>query len=269
MKYDIETVLEDSVARLTTQAAAVLVAAYTLVSVLQAAAVQDLFRVALEWFLDQMESPDFQAEFSAEQAIELERAVETAKSELPLALGLSPGAAVALWIVSYLIGLVVLVVALDTFGRKQDRLTGLETTNIGWKVLNFFVGSIVFVILVAIGLVLFVIPGLILMVLLVFFPAAIAIDNKSFVSAFGASYNVAKENLLATVVLMVVNIIVFMALGFVSGIITGVIPGAPGAIVNQAITAVGWAFGLALTARAYVDATRGATPRGTGRRTRR
>lgn len=262
MSYKLEDVVEDAVARLTTQAAGVLIAAFTLVSIVRAAATQDLFVALLEEISDLLDDPEFRAELSGEEAGEIntiQGEIDSTLAELPLALGLSPGAAVALWLVAYILGLVVLVVALDTFGREQDRLTGLETSNIGWKVLNFFVGSVVFFVLTAVGLVFFVIPGLIIMVLFVFFPAAIAIDNKSFLSAFGASFNVAKENLLATVVLIVLNLIAFVVLGFVSEIVTGALPGVPGAIISQALTTVGWAFGLALIARAYVDATQDTT----------
>lgn len=254
MTFDLGDVLGRGVDRLTSAAGAIMIVALGIVGVAQTIVIQDLIRAFLEGLLSILDDPAFREGLTAEQLSTLDEAesdIESAIADLPLALGLDPAVAALLWLVIFVVGLAVVVVALDTFGNERDTITGLETDRLGWKTLNLFIGSIVFGILFFIGLIFFVIPGLIFAILMFFFPAGIALRNESFFSAFATSAGVVRRNILGTLGLVVVAVIISIILGFVGGLI----PSVTGTIIEQFISAIAYAFVLATMAIAYVDDT--------------
>jgi hypothetical protein len=259
MTFTVEDAFSEAVERLTTQAAAVLATAMVLFGLLQTAAGQDIYEGVVERILDALADAEFRSELGPEEldALEtVETELEASISELPLALGLDPGLAVVVWLVAWVLGLVVTVIALDAFGNGRDTLSGIDTGNVGWHVLNLFLGTVVFGILFLVGLVLFVLPGLILFVFLLFFPAAIVLDDESFFGAFSSSATVVKENVLATLGVILVSIAVFIALGIAGTVVSGLLPAVPATVATELFSAVATLFGLALIARAYATATR-------------
>lgn len=260
MSFKTGEVLGDAVDRLTTSAGAVLIGGIALFGILRTAAGQDITRGVLEWVLDQLETAGFRDDLGPQQleALEsVEAELEAHIAELPLALGLSPGLAAGLWLLAYVLGLVVVVVALDTFGNARDTLSGLETEGVGWKTLNLFFGGIVFGILVFVGLLLFVLPGLVFIVLLVFFPAAVVLDDENFFGAFGSSVAVARSNIGGAIAVVLLAIVVGIAVTVAAWIVGGFLPPAGDAIAGDLLSAIGVAFGLALIARAYADSAVG------------
>lgn len=263
MTFDIGTVLNEAAERLATSAGAILVGGLALFGIVRAAAAQDVVRGVFERLLEIFADPEFRAELGPEelQALEdAERAIEAALAELPLALGLSPGVAALVWLLAFVLGLVVVTIALEAFGHERDTLDGSKPDGMGWKVLNLLLGLIAFGILFVIGLVLFVVPGLVIAVLLLFFPAAVVLDGESFVGAFGSSVDVVRENVLGTIGLVLVSVGVSIAISIVSTIFGAPLPAGAAAIVGELLSALGLAFTLALIARAYVRATAEASP---------
>lgn len=259
MKFSVGDAFSEAIERLTTQAGAILIAGITLFSVLRTGAGQDIYSGIVERILSELQRSEFRSDLGPEQLEAVESAeaeLEASIADLPLSLGLDPAIAAVVWLVAYVLGLAVIVVALDTFGRGRDTLSGIETDDVGMKVLNLFLGSFVFGILVTVGLLLLVIPGLLVIVFLLFFPAAIVLDGESFFSAFSSSAGLVRENFLSTLGLLLVSIVVLVVLGLVGVIVSGALSGAPGAIASEVFAAVGTAFSLALIARAYVTGTR-------------
>ena len=255
MTFNVGDTVSEAVDRVTTSAAAVLIAALTVVGVAQTAALQDILRGFLEWTLEMLNDPEVSGELSASEIETAEEQINAYISELPLALGLSPGVAALLWLVAFVVALVVVAIAIDAFGNERDSLEGVPTEGLGRKTLHLFLGWIAYSILVAIGFLLLVVPGPLVAFFLVFFTAAIVIDDESFVSAFGSSYSVARNNLVGTLAVSVLGIVAFVVFQFVGGMVSGIIPAVPGAIAAELVAAVGQVFVLALVTRAYVNAT--------------
>ncbi|ADB61492.1 hypothetical protein Htur_2615 [Haloterrigena turkmenica DSM 5511] len=255
MTFNVSDTVTEAVERVTTSAAAVLIAALTVVGVAQTAALQDILRGFLEWTLEMLNDPEVSAELTASEIETAEEQINAYISELPLALGVSPGAAAVLWLAAFVVSLVIVAIAIDAFGNERDSLDGISTEGLGRKTLHLLLGWIAYSILVAIGFLLLVVPGPLVAFLLVFFTAAIVIDDESFISAFGSSYSVVRSNLLGTLAIVVLSIVAFVVFRFVGTIFAGVLPGVPGAIAADLITAVSQVFVLALLTRAYVNAT--------------
>ncbi|NUB92877.1 hypothetical protein HT576_17875 [Haloterrigena sp. SYSU A121-1] len=255
MAFNVGNTVSEAVDRLTTSAAAVLIAALTLVGVAQTAALQDILRGFLEWTIEMLNDPEVSGELSASEIETAEEQINGYIADLPLALGLSPGAAAALWLVAFVVSLAVVAIAIDAFGDERDGLGGIPTDGLGRKTLHLLLGWIAYGILVAIGFLLLVVPGPLVAFLLMFFVTAVVIDGESFVGAFGSSYSVVRGNLLGTFAIGVLGIVAFGVCWFVGTIVAGILPGAPGAIAADLITAVGQVFVLALLTRTYVNAT--------------
>lgn len=255
MTFNVSDTVAETVERLTTSAAAVLIAALTVVGVLQTAALQDILRGFLEWTLELLNDPEVSAELTASEIETAEAQINAYISELPLALGLSPGAAALLWLVAFVVALAIVAVAIDTFGTERDSLEGVPTEGVGRKTLHLLLGWIAFGVLFAIGFALLILPGLVVAFVLMFFTVAIVIDDESFVGAFGSSYGVVRRNLLGAFAIGVLGIVAFLVFWFVGLILAGILPAVPGAIAADLLTAVGQVFVLALVTRAYVNAT--------------
>lgn len=255
MSFDAGDVLTDAVDRLTTGAGAVLVGGLALFGIVRTVAEQDIARALLEWVLAELDDPAVREELGPEEYETIRGELEAVLADLPLALGLSPGTAAVVWLAGYVLALVVTVVAIDAFGNEHDRIGALDGGRIGRHTLHLFVGSIVSGLLFVIGLVLFVIPGLVIGVLLVFFPAAIVLDDESFVAAFGSSVGVVRENVLGTLGIVVVGIVASFGIGIAATIVGSPLPGSVASVVSDLFGAVSLAFILALVARAYADGT--------------
>ena len=259
MAFAAGAVIRGAVDRLSTTAGGLLIIALTVVGVAQAAAAQDIVRGILDRALSELRDPAIRGPLTADQIAILEsveQQIEAYMADLVLALGLNPIVAGSLWVVAYVLGLAVIVVTIDTFGHERDVITGLETDRLAWKTINLFFGMIVFGILFVIGLILFIIPGLLFALFMVFFPAAIALDGDSFFSAYSKSASVVRSNFLATLALIVVTIVLAVIFGMIGSMLQSALPAAAGPIAAELVSAIVLAFTLALFALAYMTSTR-------------
>jgi hypothetical protein len=108
------------------------------------------------------------------------------------------------------------VVAVRTFvaGERGGIPRAFLTDGAAWATLNLLVGGFVFMILWVVGLVLLVVPGLFLLVSLVFMTMYVAVENENFVTAMRRSWGLARGNRLSIFGLLVV----VLALGFAMGL---------------------------------------------------
>lgn len=181
--------------------------------------------------------------------------LQTPAMELASGMGMAVGG--ALLLVGVLGMLIVYTIASDAFARGVDQPGDLGTSGLGWKVGNLFVGWIAYAIAVTIGLIFLVIPGLVIAVLLMFFPFAIAVDGESVFSAFGTSVEIVRENVLATLGIVVVTFVVGVA-NLIISVLTLVIPSTAVAFVVSALVAgVFAAFTTAILTSGYVQGTDG------------
>lgn len=248
MAMNVQSSLQEAIERIATPAGAVLVALYAAVTLLQAAAMQDLMLWGMQLFVD------FVAETEPGEAQQLEEDMAMFTDELHLALGLGVGPASALLLVAFVGSLVVLAMAIYAFGNEIDEPGETIPGGLGWTLVNLFVGSIVFGILVTIGLFMLVIPGIVMLILFLFWPVAVVLDGDWFGAGFASSVNVVTDNLMSTLG-VVALLIVASVMQFVVGGVLGFVPGAAGEVLAQVVGAIVWVFVIALLARAYVGAT--------------
>lgn len=171
-------------------------------------------------------------------------------------LGLSPGVAGLLSFVVSLLGLVVGAAAVRTFVTDDtETLPGSRFThNLGWLLVNLFIGYVVFAIVVGIGFFLLVFPGVFLLVSLWFWAVPVAVEDENFVDGFSTSWGLTKGN---RIMLFITGIVVLF-IGLLISIVFGIAAfagGWIGLLINQVGSAFATVFVLATTARTYVQLT--------------
>lgn len=172
-------------------------------------------------------------------------------------LGLSTGVA---WILSFLVGLVVLVVtaaAFRTFVTSDTESLPRErfTRNLPWMLVNLIVGGIIFGIAVGVGLILLIIPGLFILVSLFFWNVYVIVEDQNFVEGFQNSWAATSGNRIMLFVLGVIVVIVTAILGAVFGVANAVLPGIVGLAITQIGSAFGSVFAVATAARTFLQLT--------------
>lgn len=158
-------------------------------------------------------------------------------------------------IVTGLLSLYLAVVAYRTFvSGETDRL---PADAVGrrplWALLNVFVGYLVFGILVGIGFVLLIIPGIFLLVALWFFDVYVAVEDESFVDALGSSWALTSGNRFALFFLGVFVVIITSVLSWLFSILGAPFGDVSGLLVRQLGASFGTVLGYATTATAYVQ----------------
>ena len=151
-----------------------------------------------------------------------------------------------------IVGIAAIRAFVDDIDRDIDR--PLFTRNIGWALVNLVVGGIVFGLIVAIGLVLLVIPGIFLLVSLVFWSVYVVVEDVSFIEGLRRSWALTKGHRLR---LFGLGFVTFLIVAVVSGLFSFPAQvGAPGigalvaAQIGSAVTSV---FSSATLARAWVQ----------------
>lgn len=170
-------------------------------------------------------------------------------------LPISPAVAGVALAVLYLLTFLVTAVALRTFVGEETRTIPREyaTRNLGWFLLNYVVGYVVFAIVVTIGFVLLVVPGVFLMVSLYFWIVYVAVEDENFVSAFRDSWALTRGNrwsLLGLGLIVVAGGAVLFGVLFAASF---VLPAWGTLLLYAAILALYGVFGFATAARAYVQ----------------
>ena len=174
-------------------------------------------------------------------------------------LGLSAGVA---GILSLLVALVVVVVgaaAVRTFVTEETETIPGEhfTHNLGWMLVNLIVGGIVFAVVVGIGFVFLIIPGLFLLVSLFFWNVYVVVEDENFVDAFQDSWALTSGNRIMLFVLGVVVVIVVAVVGGIFGVANAALPGIVGLAIAQIGSAFTSVFAVAAAARTYLQLTEG------------
>jgi len=169
--------------------------------------------------------------------------------------------------VSLALGIVTIVLtigAIRTFvSDETERLpSAYFTENMVIPGLNFFVGTIVFAIVVAIGLVFLVVPGIFLLVTLAFWAVFVAVDDRNFIEGMQKSWALTRGSrfqlFLLGLAVVLINILVSVVFG-----IGGLTGGLAEVLVTEFTGAVTTIFSLATLAAAYNQLTAGGSPENT------
>ena len=154
----------------------------------------------------------------------------------------------------FVAGIVVDVGLIRTFTSEET--VGLPVRNftegIGWLVVRLFVGTVIYLFAVVVGLVLFVVPGIYLAVALFFYNYEIIVAEKGVLDAFGGSLDLTAGDRLPLFLLG----LLFTLLGSVSSFAVGAVTpsGAVAGVMTQIIVGVALTvLGLIVAARAYVQ----------------
>ena len=172
-------------------------------------------------------------------------------------LGLSPGVAGLLSLVISLVTVVVSAAAIRTFVTEDtETIPGDHfTRNLPWMLVNLIVGGIVFAIIVGIGFVLLVIPGIFLLVSLFFWNLYVVVEDRNFVDGFQESWSLTSGNRIMLFVLGFVVLIILAVVNSVFGVANSVIPGVIGLAIAQIGSAFASVFAIAAAARTFIQLT--------------
>lgn len=159
----------------------------------------------------------------------------------------------------FLLALGSLVLALGAFRTfAGDRTDVLERDafrrNVGYAIINLFVGGLVFGVVVLAGFMLFLIPGIFLLVSLLFWNVYIAVEDENFIDALKASWELTKGNrwqVLGVAILLLLISLVVNAI-FVIPVMVGATTTAP--MLNRVLFAVPTAFSSVFTVAVIVNA---------------
>lgn len=176
-------------------------------------------------------------------------------------LGLSPTVAGLLSLLVTILTALVTIAALRTFvaGETESIPEEYVTRNVAWVAVNFVIGGVAFVIVIGIGLVFLVVPGLFLLVSLFFWQVFIAVEDENFVEAFRHSWQLTKGRRLRLFGLGVVVIFVAIVISIAFAIPGAFLPGVLSLLVEQVGSALIFVFVLAATAETYNQLAAGET----------
>jgi hypothetical protein len=98
-------------------------------------------------------------------------------------------------------------------GGRADLSRGWESAKS--KLITLVVAAIIVSVILFLGYMLLIIPGLILTLLLYFVAQAIMIDDKSALDSLGASYNFVKANLTDSIIIAILSIVIYFVLSMI------------------------------------------------------
>ena len=176
-----------------------------------------------------------------------------AGTSTPFALPLGYGGAIGLVLLVALLAEAVRIVGVRTLVSDETETIPAEYVrrNIGIATLNGFVGGIVVFVLVGVGTVLLVLPGLFLAVSFFFVRQVIAVEDENFVAALAESWRLTSGNRLALFVLAAVVVVIAFLVSIAGGLVAPTPVGAR--VIDAGIGAGTAVFGMAVAARAYVQ----------------
>jgi hypothetical protein len=166
-----------------------------------------------------------------------------------LATGLAGLLSFLLWIASIL--LTIAAIRILVSDETEHIPSTAFTHNAGWAFLNFVVGTFLFAIAVGLGFVLFVVPGVFLLVTLAFWAVFVTVEDQNFVEGFRNSWKLTRGSRLQILLLGLGVMLVSFVIAFLFGIPSGLLGGTVGALVAEFGTAVTTVFATAVLAQAY------------------
>lgn len=178
------------------------------------------------------------------------------------AIGLSAPAAGLLSILVGLASLVFVTGAVRTFVTDETEQLSSDdfTRNLLLVVVNLIIGGIVFGVVVGIGFILLIVPGIFLLVSLFFWNVFVIVDDENFIDAFGSSWRLTSGNRLTLFGLGLIVVVIGAAINFAFGIPSAFLPRSIGFLVAQVGSAFVSVFTLATATRTYVQLTAAESP---------
>jgi hypothetical protein len=145
------------------------------------------------------------------------------------------------------------IAAARTFAGDETEEIPREhfTRKLVWSLGNIVVGGFLFSIALAIGFVLFVVPGLFLLVSLYFWVFPVVLDDESFIGGFAKSWTLTSGNRLPLFFLGVIVVVLSFVTNIVGSVISAPFPPLAEIAVSGVFSGAVFVFTVATAARAY------------------
>lgn len=147
----------------------------------------------------------------------------------------------------------VAIAAVRTFASDETERIPREhfTRKLGWALGNSIVGGLLFAIAVGIGLVLFVVPGLFVLVTLYFWVFPVVLDDENFIDGFAESWTLTSGNRLDLFLLGVLVVILSAVVNAVGSAFSAPLPPLAEITVSGVFSGAAFVFTVAVATRAY------------------
>jgi|GEM_PF-823185 len=247
MSLDVPAAIQNGLARIPTRVAAILLAAYLAIGAVSTVTAQTLSSAVFDAVRTSLPS-------DAATAPTTPGAGAGAGGEA-LALDVGLPVAVGLFLAQVVVAQLVGVVAIRTFvsEARSSFPTGL-TSHLAWVVVNTLVASLVVNVLIGLGTILLVIPGIYVAVALYFVQFEVIVEERNAIEALRTGWGLTKGDRLRVFLLLIVIFAIGLA-SSVPGILLGFVGVSP-LVVTAVSVLLGGVAGLvsvAIGARAYVQ----------------
>jgi hypothetical protein len=132
----------------------------------------------------------------------------------------------------------------------------LVSRRIALATINGVVGGLIALVLIVLGAIFFVVPGIYAAISLLFVRQEIAVDDKNFVDALGDSWSLTAGNRWEVLGLAIIVIVINLVAGS-PGLVLGFLDPTVGALASVVISSFTGVFATAVTTRAYQQLRRG------------
>ena len=254
MSLRIGEALSEGVRRTFTRDGLVLAIVFVLIGIVTALATQTIVAEVIDGAIEALraESGTAPNDFSPDEIDRIETALE---GQVPLALPISPLVAGLLLVLTGVLAEAANLVAVRAFFTESGRALSAElaTRNIILATLNGVVGGIVVGVIVAIGLVFVVVPGVFFAIAFLFLRQEIAVEDESFVGAMASSWQLTKGDRLELFALVLGVIVLVTVVSTVVPILFGVVSPLVNVVISVLLGGVTAVFGTATITRAYAQ----------------
>jgi hypothetical protein len=157
------------------------------------------------------------------------------------------------WVLASLAGVVANVVAIRVFVSDETEHIPREflTRNLLWVTGNLIVGGIAFAVLVGIGLLFLIVPGLFLLVSLYFWNFVVITEDEDFITGLQRSWALTEDDRLMLFVLGVLVTVAALIIGSIGGLIGSLMPQPGSAVVSSLVSAPLGVVSVAIAAQAF------------------
>jgi hypothetical protein len=156
-----------------------------------------------------------------------------------------------------LLSIPITVIAFRSFAASgpADPAAGYDTHRIGTATVNMVAGALAAAIIIGLGFIL-IIPGFFLLVVLLFWPVIVAVEDKDFVDAFRTSWQLTAGHRWNITLLVLGILTVLLLTGAVTALLSFIVPGRiiPALIISAA-NAFTTVFSIAAVTDAYTQLT--------------
>lgn len=254
MSLRIGEALSEGVRRTFTRDGLVLAIVFVLIGIVTALATQTIVAEVIDGAIEALraESGTAPNDFSPDEIDRIETALE---GQVPLALPISPLVAGLLLVLTGVLAEAANLVAIRAFFAESGRaLSGeLVRRNIVVATLNGVVGGVVVSIVVGIGLLFLVVPGILFAIAFLFLRQEIAVEDESFVGAMASSWQLTKGDRLELFALVLGVIVLVTVVSTVVPILLGVVSPLVNVVISVLLGGVTAVFGTATITRAYAQ----------------